>query len=275
MEMKPFIKWVGGKSRCVDRLVKHVPTSFNTYYEAFLGSGALLFRLQPQKAVINDLNPELINTYRTIKDDTQYKYLIPMLRNYQSLNSADTYRQIRALDRKADFLETEPFIRAARFIYLNKTGFNGLYRVNKDGYFNVPYGKDMSAIIYTKKNLDNIHKYLSGNDIQIINVNYTYAVIDASKNDFVYFDPPYDSEDGKMFNDYTKFGFCREEQERLANLFDSLTAKGVLCMMSNANTEFIRTRYAKYRIESLQVRHSVGSTGTRRHMVDELLIMNY
>ncbi len=275
MEMKPFIKWVGGKSRCVNRLIDHVPASFDTYYEVFLGSGALLLSLQPHKAVINDLNPELINTYKTIQDNTQYKYLIPVLRNYQSLNSADTYKQIRSLDRKPDFHDTEPFIRAARFIYLNKTGFNGLYRVNKDGHFNVPYGKDMGAIIYTKKNLDNIHQYLSTNDIEITNVNYTYAVINAKKNDFVYFDPPYDSDDGKLFTNYTQFGFCRKEQERLANLFDSLTSKGVKCMLSNANTEFIRTRYAKYRIESLQVRHSVGSTGTRRHLVDELLIMNY
>lgn len=275
MEMKPFVKWVGGKTRCSSTLLENVPPSFNTYYEVFLGSGALLLKLQPKRAVINDLNPELINTYKTIQDHTQYKYLIPMLRNYQSINSADTYNKIRGLDRKPDFNDTEAFIRAARFIYLNKTGFNGLYRVNKKGYFNVPYGKDMSAIIYTKRNMDNIHQYLSSNDIKILNTNYAQALANVQPNDFVYFDPPYDSDDGKLFNDYTRFGFNREEQEKLAQLFDKLSDDGVLCMMSNSNTEFIRTRYSKYRIKSLKVRHSVGSTGERRHLVDELLIMNY
>ena len=241
---KPFVKWAGGKTQLLEKLVQLLPTKINTYFEPFIGGGALFFRLQPKKAVVNDLNKDLYFAYSCFQTESDFRKLISVLDEYQSKHSKDFYYQIRELDRQSEFKKQQTYLKAARLIYLNKTCFNGLFRVNKSGYFNVPFGKKENVNLYSLNNFLEIKKYFSNNHIEVTNLDFEKSVVNAKKGDFIYFDPPYDVFPNKNgFVDYSKEKFDKAEQIRLRDLALKLTKKGVNVMLSNHNTPFIQEIY--------------------------------
>ena len=277
--VRPFLKWAGGKRQLLPEIVKYVPKriSKHTYYETFIGGGALLFELQPPKAVINDSNKELINCYQVIEDSLDE--LMEELRKDKYSNSETSYYEMRDLDRSmkkyASLSEVE---KAARIIYLNKTCYNGLFRVNSQGQFNVPFGRYKNPNFLDDAVLRAVNKYLNSNDITLLNQDFAEAVKDAKRGDFVYFDPPYDPvSETASFTGYDVNGFNRNEQERLKKVFDDLTVKGCKVMMSNSCTDFILDLYKHYQDTTKKVRatRSINSNALKRGMVDELLVLNY
>lgn len=272
VELQPFVKWAGGKRQILDELIKRVP-SFNTYFEPFLGGGALLFKLQPKKAIINDINEELILTYKTIAS-SDYPKLLKELDKHEQQHSKDYYYKIRFLDRLENFKNLEDYQRAARLIYLNKSCFNGLYRVNKKGQFNVPFGKKDKVKTYNKQNLDAIHTYLTTNNIIILNTDFELAVKDAKKDDFIFFDPPYDKLNKESFTSYSSSDFNSNDQKRLAALVHNLSKKGVKIMLTNHNTPLIRQLYKPFNLYTLPVKRFIKAKPDR-HFVEEVIITNY
>ncbi len=244
---QPFVKWVGGKRQLIPTLLSHLPKEYkindNCYYEPFVGGGSLLFALQPKLAFINDINSELINVYQVIKnwldalidDLNQHKY------------EKDYFQAIREWDRKQDYQSKTPVQRASRIIYLNKTCFNGLYRVNNKGHFNVPFGSYKNPTILDKDNLIAVNQYFNTHQVMLLNLDFQEAVKDAKKGDFIYLDPPYDpGVKNEKFTKYDKTVFGREEQIRLKKTFDDLNSRGCYVLLSNACTEFIIDLYKDY-----------------------------
>ncbi len=272
---KPFVKWAGGKRQILDKLKEYVPTEYNTYYEPFVGGGALLFELAPKHAVINDLNQELMNTYKVLCDEEKFKKMCRVLNNYEANHSEEFYYEIRNKDRnKNTYNKLSDYTRAARTIYLNKACFNGLYRVNSKGEFNVPYGKKTKVNTYDGNNLITVSNYLTMNDIKILNVDYKEALKTAKKGDFVYIDPPYDS-DTTIFTNYTETGFNKDSQRELASIFKELSDKGVFVMLSNYNTTLIQELYKDYHIHLIEAKRNINANAKKRGSVFEVIITNY
>ena len=275
LKAKPFVKWAGGKRQIIDELKKYIPDEFNTYYEPFIGGGALLFELAPKKAVINDSNAELMNVYQVLCDDLKFKKMCRVLNNYEANHSEDFFYEIRNKDKnKNTFNRLSDYTRAARTIYLNKACFNGLYRVNSKNEFNVPFGKKSKVNTYDGNNLITVSNYLTMNDIKILNKDFEEVLKDAKKGDFVYFDPPYDS-DNNIFTSYTEEGFGKEEQRRLAKVFKELDQKGVYVMLSNHNTTLINELYKDYHIHVIEAKRNINSNGKKRGKVEEVIITNF
>jgi len=277
--VRPFLKWAGGKRQLLPEIVKYVPKriSKHTYYEPFIGGGALLFQLQLPKAVINDSNKELINCYKVIKDSLDE--LMEELSKDKYSNSETSYYEMRDLDRStkkyASLSEVE---KAARIIYLNKTCYNGLFRVNSQGQFNVPFGRYKNPNFLDDAVLRAVNKYLNSNDITLLNQDFAEAVKDANRGDFVYLDPPYDPvSETASFTGYDVNGFNRDEQERLKEEFDALHKKGCKVMLSNSCTDFIMDLYKDYQDTIIKVRatRSINSNALKRGRVDEVLVLNY
>ncbi len=272
---KPFVKWAGGKRQVIDELKKYVPEEFDVYYEPFVGGGALLFELSPKKAVISDLNKELINVYSVLCDEEKFKKMCSVLNSYEASHSEKFFYEIRNKDRnKNTFNRLSDYTRAARTIYLNKACFNGLYRVNSKNEFNVPFGKKLKVNTYEGSNLITVSNYLTMNDIKILGVDFEEAVKDAKKGDFVYFDPPYDSDTG-TFNSYTEGGFGKDEQRRLAEVFKELDSRGVYVMLSNHNTSLVSELYKDYNFHRIEAKRNINSNGKKRGKIEELIITNY
>lgn len=271
---KPFVKWAGGKRQILDKLNKYIPTKFDTYYEPFVGGGALLFDLAPKKAVINDSNQELMNVYNVLCDYSKYSKMCKLLNKYEASHSEEFYYEIRNMDKEKSFKRISDYKKAARTLYLNKSCFNGLYRVNKKGEFNVPFNKNKKVNTYDGENLLTIHYFLTNNDIKIECHDFEESVKKAKKGDFVYFDPPYDS-DTSTFNSYTEDGFGKEEQIRLARVFKELSDKGVYVMLSNHNTILINELYKDFNIHIIEAKRSINSKGSKRGNVEEVIITNY
>lgn len=275
IKARPFVKWAGGKRQIMEKLKKYVPDEFDTYYEPFVGGGALLFELSPKKAVINDLNEELMNVYRCIKDEKKFEAMCRELNKCETEHSEDFYYDIRNIDRdKRKYNKLLDYKRAARTIYLNKACFNGLYRVNRKNEFNVPFGKKVRVNTYEGQNLGIICGYLNYNDVSLLSVDFEEAVKTAKKGDFVYFDPPYDSETSS-FNSYTEGGFGKEEQRRLARVFKELSDRGCYVMLSNHNTTLINELYKGYNFHLIEAKRNINSNGKKRGKVEELIITNY
>lgn len=275
LKAKPFVKWVGGKRQLIDKIKKYLPEDYNTYYEPFVGGGALLFELMPRKAVINDYNSELMNVYECIKNPEKIEKMLNELNSYETENNEEFYYKIRNLDKdKKAFNKLADYKRAARTIYLNKACFNGLYRVNSNNEFNVPYCKKEKVNTYDRTNIGMIYCYFDLCDIKMLNGDFEEAVKDAKKGDFIYFDPPYDS-DTKTFTDYTDDGFGKDEQIRLANLFKKLTKKGCYVMLSNHNTKLINELYCEFNIHIVKAKRCINSNGSKRGEVEEVIITNY
>ena len=272
---KPFVKWAGGKRQIIDKLKKYLPEDFDTYYEPFVGGGALLFELSPQKAVINDSNEELINVYKVLCNEEKFKKMCHTLNHYETSHSEEFYYEIRNKDRnKKSFKRLADYTRAARTIYLNKACFNGLYRVNSKNEFNVPFGKKKKVNTYEGSNLITVSNYLTMNDVKILCCDFEEAVKDAKKGDFIYFDPPYDS-DTSTFNSYTETGFDKDEQRRLAKVYKELDQRGCYVMLSNHNTKLINELYKDYNIHVIEAKRNINSDGKKRGKVEEVIITNY
>ena len=275
LKAKPFVKWAGGKRQIIDELKKYIPDEFNTYYEPFIGGGALLFELAPKKAVINDSNAELMNVYQVLCYDSKFKKMCRVLNNYEANHSEEFFYEIRNKDKnKNTFNRLSDYTRAARTIYLNKACFNGLYRVNSKNEFNVPFGKKSKVNTYDGNNLIIVSNYLTMNDIKILNKDFEEVLKDAKKGDFVYFDPPYDS-DNNIFTSYTEEGFGKDEQRRLAKVFKELDQKGVYVMLSNHNTTLINELYKDYHIHVIEAKRNINSNGKKRGKVEEVIITNF
>ena len=272
---KPFVKWAGGKRQIIDKLKVFIPDEFDTYYEPFVGGGALLFELSPKKAVINDYNKELMNVYECIKDENKFANMCSELNKHETNHSEDYYYEIRDLDRdKKKFNKLADYKRAARTIYLNKACFNGLYRVNSKNEFNVPSGKKNKVNTYDGPNLGIIHCLLNFNDIKLLSTDFEEAVKNAKKGDFIYFDPPYDS-DTSTFNSYTENGFGKEEQKRLAEVFKDLDKRGCYLMLSNYNTKLIKELYKDFNFNYVEAQRNIGASSKNRGKVEEVIITNY
>ena len=272
---KPFVKWAGGKRQIIDKLKRHVPEDFDTYYEPFIGGGALLFELSPKKAVINDSNAELMNVYNCLCSEEKFKKMCSVLNHYEKEHSEEFYYEIRNKDRSiASYNRLSDYTKAARTIYLNKACFNGLYRVNSKNQFNVPFGKKTKVNTYEGSNLITVSNYLTINDVKIMCVDFEESVKDAKKGDFVYFDPPYDS-DTSTFNSYTEDGFGKEEQVRLARVYKELADRGVYVMLSNHNTSLVKELYKGFNIEVIEAKRNINSNGKKRGCVEEVIITNY
>lgn len=276
LSLHPIVKWAGGKTQLLDRILSLMPSSFDSYFEPFIGGGALLFKIQPHKAYINDANSELVSVYECFKNDDTFSKLIEKLDEYQAKHSEGFYLQIRALDRNPDWSKATILDKAARMIYLNKACFNGLFRVNSKGFFNVPSGKKKQVVCYNIENLKGIRDYFKKAEITIYNGDFEKAVVKAKSGDFVYFDPPYDTwEDKDSFTSYDKEGFGKEDQRRLANLYRNLDKNGVKVMLSNHNTKFIRELYNGFNIHIVNAKRMINSNANGRGDVEEVLITNY
>lgn len=274
--MQPFVKWAGGKRQIINKLLEFKPKKFKTYYEPFVGGGAFLFELAPNHAVINDSNKDLIYIYKCLRNKRLFDEMVKFCKLHESNHSEEYYYQIRDLDRhpRKFSKETVPF-KASRCLYLNKACFNGLYRVNSKGYFNVPSGKYSKIKCFDEENMSALYDYFHKRKPVILNMDFELAVKSARAGDFVYFDPPYDVVVEQSFTSYTKGGFGRDEQVRLRDCIKNLTEKGVLVMASNANTQFIRDLYKDFNIHAVEAKRMINSKGNGRGNVEEVIITNY
>ncbi len=276
MCMSPVVKWAGGKRQILEKLKANLPEKFNNYFEPFIGGGALLFDLAPKNATINDVNQELLAIYTCLKDDELYRFMLEELDKHEKNHSEEYYYHVREWDRDPRF-ELEPlWKRAARAIYLNKSCFNGLYRVNAKGYFNVPSAKKEHVVTYSKANMEEIHEYFKDDNVTILSGDFVEATRNAHEGDFVYFDPPYDSwEDKESFTAYSKFDFNKDDQRRLADCFKDLTNRGVKCMLSNHNTAYINELYNGFNIQVIKAKRMINANAAGRGAVEEVIITNY
>lgn len=276
--LKPFIKWAGGKRALLPELLRLMPKDFNNYFEPFIGGGALFFELSKQgllqgkKAYLFDANDELINTYQTVKK--QPKKLLKQLKEFQAKHSEEFYYSTRAMDREPNFKNLPAEIRAARFIYLNKTCFNGLWRVNSKGYHNVPIGRYKNPIIYDEELIMAASTALQNAEIR--HADFAKALDFADKGDFVYFDPPYyPLTPTSSFTAYHENVFLDEEQKRLYGVFKKLADRGVSVMHSNSDTEFIKGLYKGYDIEFVEVNRFINSKSSGRGKIKEIIARNF
>ena len=276
MCMSPVVKWAGGKRQILEKLKANLPEKFNNYFEPFIGGGALLFDLAPKNATINDVNQELLAIYTCLKDDELYRLMLEELDKHEKNHSEEYYYHVREWDRDPRF-ELEPlWKRAARAIYFNKSCFNGLYRVNAKGYFNVPSAKKEHVVTYSKANMEEIHEYFKDDNVTILSGDFVEATRNAHEGDFVYFDPPYDSwEDKESFTAYSKFDFNKDDQRRLADCFKDLTNRGVKCMLSNHNTAYINELYNGFNIQVIKAKRMINANAAGRGAVEEVIITNY
>lgn len=270
--VQPFLKWAGGKRQLLGDIEKYIPKKISTYYEPFLGGGAVLFYLQPKKAVVNDCNEELMNVYTVVRDNVGE--LIEELKKHK--NESDYFYAIRKLDRQPDYSQMSDIKKASRIIYLNKTCYNGLFRVNKNGEFNAPFGRYKNPNIVNDIVLRAVSKYLKGNDIRILNTDFENAVKGARRGAFVYFDPPYyPISDSANFTGYTLDGFDREDHIRLKKLCDNLNGRGIKFLLSNSSAPFILDLYKDYKIDFVEANRSINSNAAKRGEVKEILVRNY
>ncbi|MCK8826922.1 DNA adenine methylase [Natroniella acetigena] len=270
--IKPFVKWAGGKRQLLPELRKRIPKQMSTYYEPFVGAGAVLFDLQPEKAIINDANHELINAYKVIRDKVEQ--LIADLKTHQ--NEKDYYYETRALDRTTEYEELSDVKRASRILYLNKTCFNGLFRVNQKGQFNVPFGKYKNPNIVNEEVLRAVSGYLNNNEVKILSTDFEEAIKYMRKEAFVYFDPPYHPlSDTSSFTSYTRDGFDEADQKRLKKLCDNLTKRGCRFLLSNSSADLILELYKDYTIEYIDATRAINSKADQRGEIKEVLVRNY
>ncbi|MCI8746055.1 MAG: DNA adenine methylase [Lachnospiraceae bacterium] len=267
----PFVKWAGGKRQLLEHLSVRMPKEYTDYYEPFVGGGALLFHQKPSWAFINDINRELIHTYTEIRD-----HVGPLSVLLSSMDQVtctkEFYYEMRG--RYNDKLKTKDYDTemAALFIYLNKHCFNGLYRVNQKGQFNVPWNQKEQVRSVDVENIKNISYYLKS--VTITCQDFEVSLETAKKGDFIYFDSPYAPLNPTSFDSYTKEGFTEEEHRRLAKVFRELSERGCYCMLTNHNTELIQELYQDYLQEEVDVRRAINSDPKKR-VGKEVIIRNY
>lgn len=272
MNIPTFVKWAGGKKQLLTQFKNLFPKEITTYHEPFVGGGSVAFYIiknhKPKKVYISDINEELINCYNVIKNNA--KELIWILKQYSKIHSKETYYEFREQNPQ----KLSNVQRAARFIYLNKTCFNGLYRVNGNGKFNVPIGSYKKPAIVQEDDLKEISGLLKNAIIK--KTSFETVLNRAKKGDFIYFDPPYyPLKKGQSFTTYTKENFLEKEQEKLAKTFKNLDKRGCLVMLSNSDTEFIKNLYKEYNISTVKARRMINCDATKRGAINEVVITNY
>ncbi|MEH2332303.1 DNA adenine methylase [Nostoc sp.] len=264
---RPFLKWAGGKSRLIQQYIPYFPKSYKNYYEPFLGGGAVFFYLQPSAAILTDINAELINTYCCVRD--RVEELIYLLKEHKVRHGKDYYYSVRNNSSGTDIEK------AARLIYLNKTCFNGLYRVNSQGKFNVPLGRYENPNICPENLLRLASKALATSKIKHTNfvdvLNYA-----TNSDDFIYFDPPYyPVSETSDFTGYSSYRFAKDQQVELKNVFETLAEHGVKVMLSNSDCEFIREIYSRFNIHTISASRAINSNAKKRGKITELLVTSY
>jgi len=278
----PFVKWAGGKAQLLGQLEPLLPKQFGRYIEPFVGGGALFFHLYnlgriTKGAILSDLNAELMNCYRVLRHKARVAELIELLRRHaRRVMDADYYYRVRAWDRQRDFLERRsPVERAARTIFLNHACYNGLYRLNSKGQFNVPYGKwARPPRLFNEDNLWACRRALQG--IKVHQESFESCIEWAEKGDFIYLDPPYDPlSPTSSFTTYTGAVFGTGDQRGLADVFRDLDEFGCLLLLTNSATPLIRRIYRGYRMESLLAARPISCKGTGRGKIQELAVLNY
>ena len=270
----PFVKWAGGKRQLLDRISERMPKSYNNYFEPFIGGGAVLFELQPQKAVINDINSALMNAYKIICGKPQdFIREIKKLDSGMGEDGGEYYYSLRKHYNDKLMKEEFDVELAALFVFINKHCFNGLYRVNAKGLFNVPYNNSRRESV-DDASIFEVSKYLK--NIEILKGDFEEACRNAKKGDFVFFDSHYAQLNPTSFESYTKEVFDVESHKRLASLFDELTKRGCFCMLTNHNTEFINELYGNkgYKIDVVSVKRLINSDASKR-TGEEVIICNY
>lgn len=273
-KLTPILKWAGGKTQLLPILTAKMPPKYNKYYEPFVGGGALFLELQPKQAVINDTNEQLINLYRQIKTDA-WSVIEKVDKFDATLADKEYYYALRARYNEKIIGRELDSESAALMIWLNKHCFNGLYRVNNKGLFNVPFNNRQNGSSIVKENLLGIARYLRESDVQISCEDFSSAVKSAKAGDFVYFDSPYIPVSATAsFTDYTKLGFSLADHERLAELFKKLDAKGVKLMLSNNDVPLVYKLYAGFNIETLEVKRMINSKANKR-TGKEVIVTNY
>lgn len=270
----PFVKWAGGKRQLLDRIAERMPKAYNNYFEPFIGGGAVLFEFLPETAIINDINKALMNAYQVIRDEP--RNFIEVTRRLDTEmweDGKEYYYMMRKSYNERLLNEIYDVETAALFVFINKHCFNGLYRVNGKGLFNVPYNNSRSESIEEEVILD-ISEYLK--KVQILNGDFQDACRNARAGDFVFFDSPYAPLNPASFEAYTKEGFDVESHKRLAALFDELTGRGCYCMLTNHNTEFINHLYSGkgYKIDVVSVKRLINSDASKR-TGEEVIICNF
>lgn len=269
-ETYPIVKWVGGKRQLMFELLKNMPKSYNRYFEPFIGGGALFFELQPDNAYVSDMNEELINLYSVVRDNV-YE-LIEDLSKHEV--SKEYFLEIRNIDRTKDYAELSNIERASRFIYLNRTCFNGMYRVNSQGQFNVPFGHYKNPRIIDERNLKNCSELLQKTEINC--ADFSTILDKVQKGDFVYFDPPYvPLNETSSFTSYTKDGFELDMQFKLREVCDELDSMGVMFMLSNSDTKFVNELYKNYEIKKVFASRQINANADGRGKITEVLVRNY
>lgn len=270
----PFVKWAGGKKQLLDRLKARLPESYGKYYEPFIGGGALLLDVQPSRAIINDTNEQLLNIYRQLKINAEAVISAVNLLDAEPCDKNRYIAMREVYNKKISVNELDAQC-AALMIWINKHCFNGLYRVNSKGLFNVPYNNKAGGVSMDADNLRNIGIFFRNNDIGIRQGDFEVACSDVASGDFVYFDSPYIpvSETAK-FTDYTKDGFSLEDHKRLANLYKRLDSIGAKVMLSNHNVPLVHELYDGYKIEIVDVRRAINSDASKR-VGKEVIVTNY
>lgn len=275
-EIPKFVKWAGGKGQLIEQFIPLFPKKINRYFEPFVGSGAVFFfitqKFNPKEIILSDTNEELINTYKIIKEDVER--LIVELKQHSEYHKAEGkkyYLTIRATNPKL----LPDLERAARFIYLNKTCFNGLYRVNSKGQFNVPMGDYKNPDIIQEDRLRKVSKLLQKVILKVMSFEKIVSL--AKKGDFIYFDPPYYPLKKTSFTSYNKDIFMEKEQTLLRDVFVKLHKKGCLVMESNSDTEFIKKLYdsKEFKIHIVKATRMINSDANGRGKINEVVITNY
>ena len=269
-ETYPIVKWVGGKRQLMFELLKNMPKSYNRYFEPFIGGGALFFELQPDNAYISDMNEELINLYQVVRDEVDE--LICDLQKHDI--SKEYFMEIRNIDRTEEYQNWSDVQKASRFIYLNRTCFNGMYRVNSKGEFNVPFGHYKNPRILDENNLINCSNLLQG--IEIKHADFSEILKKVKKGDFVYFDPPYvPLSETSSFTSYTKDGFDIDMQFKLRDVCDKLDSMGVKFLLSNSDTKLVNELYENYNIKKVFASRQINANADGRGKITEVLVRNY
>jgi DNA adenine methylase len=263
----PFVKWAGGKRQLLPQLVALRPPRFARYVEPFLGGGALYFALSPARALLGDLNGELIDAFRAVRDDVE-GVMAALDRHHYDREHYYAVRRQRPED-------LPPAERAARFIFLNKTGYNGLYRVNRQGAFNVPFGRYRTPPrLYDPLNLRAAAALLAG--AELVHGGYHETLASAGAGDFVYLDPPYQPVSASAnFTRYTRHGFGAADQQQLAEEFRRLSALGAFVLLSNSDTPLVRELYQGFSIIEVRANRLINSDRRGRTGITELVIRNY
>ena len=269
-ETYPIVKWVGGKRQLMFELLKNMPKNYNRYFEPFIGGGALFFELQPENAYISDMNEELINLYQVVRDNVDE--LIVDLQKHDI--SKDYFMEIRNIDRTEEYKNWSNIQKASRFIYLNRTCFNGMYRVNSKGKFNVPFGHYKNPRIIDENNLINCSNLLQKTEIK--HSDFSEILREVKKGDFVYFDPPYvPLSETSSFTSYTKDGFDMDMQFKLRDVCDKLDSMGVKFLLSNSDTKLVNELYENYNIKKVFASRQINANAYGRGKITEVLVRNY